>query len=119
MTQIDSMRFRIAKADHEKALRVFTKILDYQRSHPELYHYSRSRSCLMDAEDNPDQEIWMFIDEYDDREAYWDSLQKAMRDDPTSAENNRTWMELIVPGTTPKGHEVWTEMEQLRVEFDH
>src|SRR3974377_2451954 len=111
VTQIDSMRFRIAKADHEKALPVFTKILDYQRSHPELYHYSRSRSCLMDAEDNPDQEIWMFIDEYDDREAYWDSLELVQRNDPTSAENNRRWKEILVPGTVPKHHEVWTEAE--------
>ena len=116
-TQIDSMRFRIAKADHEKALRVFSKILGYQQSHPELYVYTRSRSYFMDAEDNPDQEIWMFIDEYDDRKAYWESLQNAIKKDPTSAENYRTFMELVVPGTAPKGHEVWTEMEELRVDF--
>jgi hypothetical protein len=71
MTQIDSMRFRIAKADHEKALRAFAKILEYQQSHPELYYYTRSRSYFMQAEDNPDQEIWMFIDEYNDRKRYW------------------------------------------------
>ena len=118
MTQIDSMRFRIAKADHEKALRIFTRILDYQRSHPELYYYTRSRSYFMTAEDNPDHEIWMFIDEYDDRKKYWDSLQNAMKNDPASAENYRKFMGLVIPGTAPKGHEVWTEMEELRVEYN-
>jgi hypothetical protein len=97
MTQIDSMRFRIAKADHEKALRAFAKILEYQQSHPELYYYTRSRSYFMQAEDNPDQEIWMFIDEYDDRKRYWESLQNAIKNDPVSAENFRAFMELIVP----------------------
>ena len=117
MTQMDSMKFRIAKGDHEKALRAFANILGYQRSHSTLLAYTRSRSYFMDAEDNPDQEIWMFIDEYDDRKAYWESLQNAMKNDPTSAENYRTFMELVVPGTAPKGHEVWTEMEELRVDF--
>ena len=117
MTQIDTMRFRIAKADHEKALAVFKEILAYQRSHPELYDYFLTRSYFMDAEDNPNEEIWMFIDEYDDRDDYWRSLQSALRSDPSSAENNRKFMELVVPGSVPKGHDVWTELGELRVEF--
>ena len=117
MTQIDRMEFRIAKADHDKALVFFTKILDYQRSHPDIYYYTRSRSWFMQAPDNPDHEIWMFIDEYDDREKYWNSLQQALINDPTSAENNRKWAELLIPGTVPKAHEVWTELDPLRVEF--
>ena len=117
MTQIDRMEFRIAKTDHGKALELFTKILDYQRMHPEIYYYTRSRSWFREAPDNPDQEIWMFIDEYDDREKYWNSLQQAMMNDRASADNNRRWAEILVPGTTPKVHEVWTELEELRVEF--
>ena len=117
MTQIDRMEFRIAKADHGKALELFTKILGYQRSHPEIYYYTRSRSWFMEAPDNPDQEIWMFIDEYDDREKYWKSLQEAITNDPASTENNRRWAEILVSGTVPKTHEVWTELEELRVEF--
>jgi len=118
MAQMDSMKFRIAKGDHEKALRAFTKILDYQRAHPELFVYTRTRTFFMDAQDNPEQEIWMFIDEYEDRKAYWESLQNARKNDPISAENYRAFMQLVVPGTVPKGHEVWTELEELRVEFD-
>ena len=117
MTQIDRMEFRIAKTDHGKALELFTKILGYQRSHPEIYYYTRSRSWFREAPDNPGHEIWMFIDEYDDREKYWNSLQQAIMNDPASADNNRRWAEILVPGTTPKAHEVWTELEELRVEF--
>jgi hypothetical protein len=120
MTQIDSMKFRIAKADHEKALRAFTKVLKYQQDHPEIYYYTRSRSYFMPADDNPEHEIWMFIDEYDDREKYWASLQNAMKNDPDSAANHREFQALILPGSAPMTlkHEVWTEMEELRVQFD-
>ena len=118
MTQIDRMEFRIAKTDHGKALQIFTKILDYQRSHPEIYYYTRSRSWFMEAPDNPNHEIWMFIDEYDDREKYWNSLRQALMNDPASADYYRGWSEILVPGTTPKGREVWTELEELRVEFE-
>jgi hypothetical protein len=125
MTQTDSMKFRILKKDHEKALQAFPKILQYQQAHPEIYYYTRSRSYFMDAEDNPDYEIWMFIDEYDNREKYWDSLQNAMKNDPASAENYRNFLTLMIPGSATESgsaaglrHEVWTEMEELRVEFN-
>ena len=59
----------------------------------------------------------MFIDEYDNRDDYWRSLQSALSTDASSAENNRRFMELVVPGSVPKGHEVWTEMDELRVAF--
>ena len=45
------------------------------------------------------------------------NLQQAMMNDRASADNNRRWAEILVPGTTPKVHEVWTELEELRVEF--
>jgi hypothetical protein len=69
MTQIDRMEFRIAKSDHGKALELFTRILGYPRSHPEIYYYSLSRSWFGKAPDNPHHEVRMFIDEYDDRES--------------------------------------------------
>src|SRR6516165_4520298 len=100
MTQIDRMEFRIAKSDHDKALELFARMLGYQRSHPEIYYYSLSRSWFREAPDNPDHEIWMFIDEYDDREKYWTSLQQALMNDLASADNNRQWREILVPGTT-------------------
>jgi hypothetical protein len=115
---MDRMECRITKADHDKALKLFTEITEYQRSHPEIYYYTRSRCWFMEAPDNPDHEIWMFIDEYDDREKYWKSLQEAITNDPASTDNNRRWMELLVPGSVPKGHEVWTELDALKVEFE-
>jgi hypothetical protein len=111
------MEFRIAKADHGKALELFTKVLDYQRSHPEIYYYARSRSWFREAPDNPNHEIWM-SSMNDDREKYWNSLQQAIMKETASADNNRRWAAILVPGTTPKVHEVWTELEELRVEFE-
>jgi hypothetical protein len=59
----------------------------------------------------------MFLDEYDDREAY-DKTMKTMREDPEVAKLADAWMpkwgDLIVPGSRKKG-EVWTEV--LRVEL--
>ena len=45
----------------------------------------------------------MFIDEDDDHDKYWESLQNAMKNDPASAENNRKFMELSSPKEWPKG----------------
>ena len=122
MIQIDSGKFRIAKADHEKALRAFAKILQYQQAHPEIYYYTWSRSYFMEAEDNPDHEIWMFIDEYDDRQKYWESLQNAHKNNPASAEHFREFMALAVPekdgSAVDHRRETWTELEGLRVVFN-
>jgi hypothetical protein len=112
------MRYRIRKADHEKAKTLFAEVIEYQHSHPEIYYYTRSRSFFMEAPDNADEEIWMFIDEYDDREKYWNSLVNALANDPKSEENKRRYIEMIVQDSLPKEHEVWTEVDELRVEFD-
>jgi hypothetical protein len=70
----------------------------------------------MAADDNPDEEIWMFIDEYDDREAYMSSLLNAQKTHPTSADNYCRFMEIAISNSIQK-REVWTEMEALRVDF--
>ena len=117
MVQIDSGRYRVLKANHEKAVEVFKVILEHQHAHPEIFYYSRSRTFFMDAPDNPDEEIWMFIDEYDDREKYWSSLMKALTVDSETDEKRQSSLKFMIPGTELKGHEIWTEIEDLRVEF--
>jgi len=117
MAQVDTMTFRIAVEDHDRAIALFTDILQYQREHPELYYYSRSRTFFRPADDNPDHELWFFIDEYDDRDKYWESLMSALQSDPRSAENQRAWADIVLP-PLPKGHEVWTEIDPLRVEYE-
>ena len=43
-------------------------------------------------------------------------LHRLFEPAPLSFPNSR-WAEILVPGTTPKMHEVWTELAELRVEF--
>jgi hypothetical protein len=42
---------------------------------------------------------------------------QALESDSASADSNRRWTEIFGPGTAPKVHDVWTELEELRVEF--
>jgi len=61
----------------------------------------------------------MFVDEYDNREAY-DKNMRTMHEDPEvtrlADEWFPQWVDVIGPGSKKKG-EVWTEVEKLRVEF--
>jgi hypothetical protein len=115
---INIRRWRIPKKNSDQQLEVWSAMLDYQRSHPEKFHYVRSRFYTM-TEEGSAEEHWMFLDEYDDREAY-DKTMKTMHEDPEVAkladEWYPKWDAVIVPGSRKKG-EVWTEVEKLRVEF--
>jgi hypothetical protein len=72
------------------------------------------------TEEGSSEEHWMFIDEYDNREAY-DKTMKTMREDPEWAPIVDAffpkWNAVIVPGSRKKG-EVWTEVEGLTIPFE-
>ena len=114
---VNIVRWRIPKESHEKQFEFWREVLDYQRSHSEKFHYTRSRFYTM-TEEGSSQERWMFIDEYDSREAY-DKNMKTMHEDPEVVKLADEWFPkwdtLIVPKSR-KG-EVWTELEKLRVEL--
>jgi hypothetical protein len=114
--QIDQQYFTIGKGDHDTAVGLFIKILDYQKAHPEIYYYTRSRSYFRHAPDNPEHETFMFIDEFDNREVYWQSLMNAKHNDSASAANNAAWAALVVP-PPPTGHLEWTELKELRIQY--
>src|SRR3974390_631315 len=114
--QIDSQHFTVRKNDHDKAVSLFAGILNYQKAHPEIYYYTRSRSFFREDPTNPDHEIWMFIDEYDNRAVYWQSLLDAAANDANGAANLAAWQALVVP-PPPTCHIVWTEIQELRVQF--
>jgi hypothetical protein len=116
-TLIDQQYFTIRKSDHDKAIGLFSEILAYQKAHPEIYYYTRSRSFLMEDPDNPEHERWMFIDEFDNREVYWQSLMDAAANDADSAANMAAFQALVVP-PPPTGHLVWTELTELRVQYE-
>jgi hypothetical protein len=114
---INIVRWRVPKENSQKHLLVAQKHLDYQRSHPEKFHYVRSRFFTF-TEEGSSEENWMSLDEYDNREAF-DKTMKTMHEDPEVALIVEAWFPkwnaLMVPGSR-KG-EVWTEVEKLRVEF--
>ena len=115
-TQIDQQYFTIRAADHDKAVAIFSEILAYQMAHPEIYYYTRSRSYFRPDPDNPEHETFMFIDEFDNRDVYWQSLMDAMANDASSAANNAAFAALVVP-PAPTGHIEWTELKDLRIQY--
>jgi hypothetical protein len=120
MTQVDIGKIRVKKENHAKAVEMFTDMLNYQHSHPELFYYSRTRSFFMDAPDNSSEEIWMFIDEYDNREKYWNALITSIKDNPALLEKlNKCFSIMSPPATRLAAHEVWSEIEEMRVVFEN
>lgn len=113
---INIRRWRVPKENSTKQFEFRREVTDYQRSHPDKFHWTKSRFYTF-TEEGSSEEHWMFLDEYDDREAY-DKTMKTMREDPEVAKLADAWMpkwdDLIVPGSRKKG-EVWTEV--LRVEL--
>jgi hypothetical protein len=105
---IETCRWRIAKENSEKHLEMWREILDYQRSHPEKYLYSRSRILTL-AEEEPSDESWMWIDEYEDRETY-NKMMKAIDEDPEVVSKKKEWHSkwdpMRIPGSVKT--EVWT-----------
>lgn len=114
--QIDTMQYRIAKKNRQKARKLFKKILLYQKNHPEIYTYNRTRVFVRESKDYPDDDIWLCIDEYIDRKAYGKSLTDAFKNNPESASHFYDFYALIEPGQEIK-HEAWTQIPELEVNF--
>jgi hypothetical protein len=105
---IEICRWRIARENSEKHLEMWREILDYQRSHPEKFLYSRSRILTL-ADEESSEESWMWIDEYEDRETY-DTMTKAIEEDPEVVRKKEEWHSkwdpVRIPGSVKT--EVWT-----------
>lgn len=116
---VEIAQWRIRKENSKKHLDLVQKqvaeALDYQRSHPEKFHYTRSRMFTL-TEEGPTDETWMSIDEYEDREAY-DKMMKAWEEDPELVKYNKEWKAQWDPMRVPDSlkAELWTE--RLRVEL--
>ena len=114
---INIVRWRIPKENSSKQFEVWREMMDYQKSHPGMVYYTRSRFFTF-TEEGSSEESWMFLDEYEHPEDY-DKWMKAVREDPELMKLMDEWFPkwdaLIVPRSR-KG-EVWTEVEKLRVEF--
>jgi len=111
------VKWRIPKENSKKHLELLRWLMDYQRSHAEKFYYTKSRFFTF-TEEGSSEENWMNIDDHEHREDF-DKQWKAIREDPevskTMDEADRKMDALVVPGSMKK--DVWTEVEELRVEF--
>jgi hypothetical protein len=114
-TQCDTQQFRIRKTDHDQALAAAKAVIDYERAHPELLYFTRTRSFFRDDPDNPELEIWMFIDEYDNRDAYWKSLMDAIGK-PEGLAIQKAFVAFMTDEKS-SGHQTWTEIKEFRVQY--
>ena len=117
MKQIVTMRYRVKKSDHDAALKAFGDFMDYERDHPELFHYTHTAFYYMDAPGHPEEELWMFIDQFDDYQDYVDSISATVANDPIAQQHYQNCMALVVPdGWSEDDRLLWTEAEDLRVD---
>lgn len=93
---VETMQYRILKANHQKMVSALAKALQYQRENPSLIHYSLSRTWFREDPDNPEQEIWMFMDEAKSHEAYASSMVSSQAD-PQLASYTQQFKEMIIP----------------------
>jgi hypothetical protein len=111
---VNIVRWRVRKEDHDKVLDVWSKMMDYQRTHGKYFHYAKSRFFVHSGKELPEED-WMFLDEYERREDY-DKWMKVVREDPEIVglmdDFFPKWDPLIVPDS--KKSETWTEVEGLR-----
>ncbi|MTV81787.1 hypothetical protein [Secundilactobacillus folii] len=115
---VDMMRVRIPKKDFKKARKLAGEILEYQQEHHELYAYDHTQVYVTDSTDYPDDNVWMFIDQYSNREDYLESLVNAAKSDPQSTKNRSDFYAMLTKGQTPK-HETWTVLPELVVDYSN
>jgi len=74
-------QWRVPVAKSKQHIEFWEEHLAYQRNHRAKFHYLRSRILKKNESERPDEEVWMWIDEYENQEAY-DRMSKALRDNP-------------------------------------
>lgn len=73
-------RWRVPEANSKKLEEMFHAILTHVRSNREKYPQLQSCVICSSVEAESSEEVWMFIEEYADREAY-DAFYKALEED--------------------------------------
>jgi hypothetical protein len=103
-------QWRVPVANGKKHFEFWEEHLAYQRTHRERFTYKGTRVLKMNDSETPGEEIWTWIDEYENQEAY-DRMSKALRGDPhLSKYRNQArsrFDTLCVPGSLKT--ELWTE----------
>jgi hypothetical protein len=110
-------RFRAKKTDHEAIVRNMREFYDYECAHPEIYHYSSTRTYTMPDENDPEKEYWMFVDKFNDYEDYINSLYNASHG-PENKEGQQLMARVVDLHEGFIGNVIdhWTEVPTLRVD---
>jgi hypothetical protein len=116
MTEIATIKFETMKGDHDKVLKAVRDYMDYEFAHPELFKYTSTRFYFMDAPDNPEVEVWLCVDHFEDFDEYAASLEEAREKDPDTLKYFMAVFSLLVPGSDVT-RDRWTEAEELAVEM--
>ena len=114
----DVTRWRVHASNSKQHLEMWRAIMQHQRANRQRFPYKRSRFfTMLDSESS--EEHWMYIDEYEDREAF-DRMYKAAEDQPDlpysddpgkAARLREEKRSFTIPGSSKK--ELWTEHPEL------
>jgi hypothetical protein len=103
-------QWRVPLANSKKHIEFWKEHLAFQRIQRERFPYKRSRVLRMSDPETQGEEIWMWIDEYENQEAY-DRMSKTLHEDPElsnyRSQAHSRFDALFVPGSLKT--EVWTE----------
>lgn len=117
MYKIEMMQYKILKKDHNKMVELMKKALAYQKSNPDLIKYSLSRTWFKQDPENPNQEIWMMIDEFKDHNKYKETMKSAEENDIAYYYQCK-FMDLVIKENAPLEHEVWEQIDDLQVNLE-
>ena len=108
-------RWQVPKKNSKKHLEMWSAVMDYQRTNRNKFYYGRSRFFILETKDSA-VEAWMYIDEYEDQNAYNKGI-KAVQSDVEivnfKAKFKKEFESLRVPNSFKT--EVWIEKPELRV----
>lgn len=122
MSEVETMHYRVLKKNHDKMIEALVKALDYQKANSSLINYSLSRTWFREAPDNPEQEIWMLMDESSNHEKYAETMKTA-ESDVTAGDFRQQFIDMVIPDKPFSGeevglaHVVWQEIPELHVEL--
>jgi hypothetical protein len=103
-------QWRVPLAKSREHMQFWKEHLAYQKTHREKFYYKRSRVLRVSDPETSGEEVWMWIDEYENQEAY-DRMSKALHEDPELSNYRQQatsrFNSLMISGS--RKTELWTE----------
>jgi hypothetical protein len=120
MNQIVTIPITVKKINHDKMESALKSYMQYEHEHPEIFHYSSTRFYVKDSKENPDEEVWLCIDHFENYNDYMTSLKDAFENDPETQKHYQETLENMLNEGVDENNipdrDLWTEVESLRVD---